>query len=63
MGGSAKRMGMFAEVIAKAIGHPKKEKVELDISKSDRFSFYKIGPVLSVNVRRDFGLSFYISFN
>ena len=51
MGGSAKRMGMFAEVIAKAIGHPKKEMVELDISKSDRFSFYKIGPVLSVNVR------------
>ena len=57
MGGSAKRMGTFAEVIANAIGHHKKEMVELDISKTDRFSFYKIGPVLSVNVRRDFSLT------
>ena len=54
MGGSAKRMGSFAELIAKEIGHHDVEKHQLDISKTDRFSFYKIGPVISVSVSNMF---------
>ena len=50
MGGSGKRMGSFAELVAKEIGHHDIEKHQLDISKTDRYSFYKIGPVLSVSV-------------
>ena len=50
MGGSAKRMANFAEFIAKEIGHHTTELKQLDMSKTDRFSFYKIGPVISVNV-------------
>ena len=50
MGGSGKRMGSFAELVAKEIGHHDIEKHQLDISRTDRYSFYKIGPVLSVNV-------------
>ena len=49
-GGSADRVGNFAELIAKEINHPVITKEELDISKGDRFAFYKIGPVLSVSV-------------
>ena len=49
-GGSASRMGSFAELIAKEIGHTHTSKKELDISKTDRFAFYKIGPVLSISV-------------
>lgn len=49
-GGSASRMGSFAELIAREINHPKITKGELDISKTDRFAFYKIGPVLSISV-------------
>ena len=43
-------MGSFAELIAREIGHPKVLKEELNIAKTDRFSFYKIGPVLSISV-------------
>lgn len=50
MGGSSGRMGVFAEMVAKAIGHHKTELKELDLSRTDRFSFYKIGPVISVSV-------------
>ena len=50
MGGSAKRMASFAELIAKAIGHHTSDVKQLDMAKTDRFCFYKIGPVLSVNV-------------
>ena len=44
-------MGVFAEFLAKELGHPQK-KEELSISKEgmDRFAIYKIGPVLSVSV-------------
>lgn len=49
MGGAAGRMGGFAERIAREIGHPKVEKEELKISKTDRFALFKIGPVLSVS--------------
>ena len=57
MGGSPKRMGSFAELVAKEIGHHNVEKHQLDISKTDRFSLYKIGPVISVSVS-----DLYISF-
>jgi len=52
VGGSWNRMGGFAEFIAQEIGHPHVKREELSISKpgSDRFAFYKIGPVLSISV-------------
>ena len=52
VGGSWNRMGGFAEFIAREIGHPHVKREELSISKpgSDRFAFYKIGPVLSISV-------------
>ena len=50
MGGSGKRMGSFAELVAKEIGHHDTEKHKLKISRTDRYKFYKIGPVLSVSV-------------
>ena len=50
MGGAPGRMGGFAERIAREIGHPKQDKKDLDISKTDRFAFFKIGPVLSISV-------------
>ena len=52
VGGSWNRMGGFAEFIAQEIGHPSVKREELSISKpgSDRFAFYKIGPVLSISV-------------
>ena len=53
MGGSSKRMKSFAGVIAKAINHPQTEPDHLEIDRSDRFSFYKIGPVISVSVREN----------
>ena len=62
MGGSANRMGSFAELIAKEIGHHDVERHQLDISKTDRFSFYKIGPVISVNVSNMF-ISFHSSIH
>jgi uridine phosphorylase len=43
-------MSSFAEVIAKEIGHPQVTKEELSIAKTDRFAFFKIGPVLSISV-------------
>jgi len=51
VGGSWNRMGGFAEFIAREIGHPNVKREELSISKpgSDRFAFYKIGPVLSIS--------------
>ena len=49
MGGSASRMGSFAEVIAKEINHPIRTQNELSIARTDRFSFFKIGSILSVS--------------
>ncbi|CAG9838217.1 unnamed protein product [Diabrotica balteata] len=51
MGGSPKKMYMFAKYIMEEIGHklPFGTKL-LDISeKGDRYSMYKVGPVISVN--------------
>ena len=56
MGGSAGRMRSFAEVIAKEINHPVQTAEQLDIHRTDRYAFYKIGPVLSVSVS-------YLNFN
>ena len=39
-------MEAFAEMIAKEIGHHTAK----NMTKTDRFCFYKIGPVISVNV-------------
>lgn len=44
-------MASFAELVAREIGHPTLERKELEMSRSDRYSLYKIGPVISVNVR------------
>ena len=50
MGGSTKRMADFAELIARRIGHKTTDVKQLNMSRTDRFSFYKIGPVISVSV-------------
>lgn len=49
MGGSSDRMKSFAEFIAKETNHPIQTADQLDISRTDRFFLYKIGPILSVN--------------
>ena len=49
-GGSPGRMSNFAEFIAKELNHPYKSLDDLKITKSDRFAFYKVGPVLSISV-------------
>ena len=51
MGGSAKRMANFAKLVAREIGHPTVDLEELSMTRTDRYNFYKIGPVISVNVR------------
>ena len=50
MGGSKNRMARFAEFIAREIGHLHQKREQLDISKIERFAFFKIGPVLSISV-------------
>ena len=47
-------MSSFAELIAKELGHPQVTKEELSITQTDRFAFYKIGPVLSISVSEFF---------
>ena len=49
-GGASGRMGAFAELIARELGHPEQDKEKLNIAKTDRFAFFKIGPVLSISV-------------
>ena len=49
-GGSANRMASFAELVAREIDYEKKTRDELNIAKTDRFAFYKIGPILSISV-------------
>lgn len=59
MGGTAKRMKDFAKFVAKEIGYPIPEGgdiVDLTIT-SNRYSMYKVGPVLAVNVRIFFSKS------
>ncbi len=43
-------MKSFAELIAKEINHAHDTVEDLKIQKTDRFAFYKIGPVLSISV-------------
>lgn len=48
MGGSAKRMKDFADFIAEELGH--RFPVSEDLTgNANRFSMYKVGPILSVN--------------
>ena len=51
MGGSPKRMHQFALYIQKVIGHklPAGQTFQNISEASDRYSMYKVGPVLSVN--------------
>ena len=46
-GGSSDRMKSFADFIAQETGYQKEE-----LTKTDRFVFFKIGPVLSISVSR-----------
>lgn len=46
MGGSAVRLKMFAEIFSQNIGYS----ISDNLSKSDRFSMWKTGPVIWVNV-------------
>jgi len=43
-----------AEALAEEFHLTEEEKKNMDISRTDRFSFYKVGPVLSVSVSEGF---------
>ena len=53
MGGSTGRMEQFAHLAVKELGIEFPVGANIcDISKSDRFCMYKVGPVLSISVSR-----------
>ena len=43
-------MASFAELIAKELGHATPTKEKLNITRTDRYDLFKIGPVLSISV-------------
>ena len=51
MGGSTGRIKLFAKFIQNELkDHLKVDKEPCNMSKSDRYVLYKVGPVLAVNV-------------
>lgn len=51
MGGSTDRIKFFAKFIqTELMDHLKVDKEPCNMSKSDRYVLYKVGPVLAVNV-------------
>ncbi len=51
MGGSTDRIKLFAKFIQNELkDHVKTDKEPCNLSKSDRYVLYKVGPVLAVNV-------------
>lgn len=51
MGGSTGRIKLFAKFIQNELkDHVKVDKEPCNMSKSDRYVLYKVGPVLAVNV-------------
>lgn len=50
MGGSGGRMRKVANALAEEFHLSDDEKKQIDMSRTDRFLFYKVGPILSVSV-------------
>ena len=50
MGGSPSRMKTFSEFLADQMKMNADEKDNLDISRTDRYHMFKIGPVLAISV-------------
>ena len=50
MGGSTRRMCDVAEALAEEFHLSDDEKKQMDMSRTDRFVIYKVGPILSVSV-------------
>ena len=51
MGGSTDRIRLFAKFIQNELkDHARTDKEPSNLSKSDRYVLYKVGPVLAVNV-------------
>ena len=50
MGGSKNRMKSFAGYLADRMGLSEEEKEKIDVSRTDRFSVFKVGSVLVMNV-------------
>ena len=44
-------MRKVADALAEEFHLSEEEKKQIDISRTDRFLFYKVGPILSVSVR------------
>lgn len=49
VGGSGGRMRKVADALAEEFHLSEEEKKQIDISRTDRFLFYKVGPILSVS--------------
>lgn len=50
MGGSKNRMKSFAAYFAGQMGLSEEEKDKIDVSRTDRYSVFKVGPVLALSV-------------
>jgi len=50
VGGSGGRMRKVADALAEEFHLSDDEKKGIDMSRTDRFLFYKVGPILSVSV-------------
>ena len=50
MGGSTSRMREVAEALAEEFHLSDDEKKQMDMSRTDHFVIYKVGPILSINV-------------
>lgn len=50
MGGSKNRMKSFAGYLAGRMGLSEEEKEKIDISRTDRYSVFKVGSVLAASV-------------
>ena len=50
IGGSENRMKSFAAYLAARMGLSEEEKDKSDVSRTDRFKVFKVGPVLAMSV-------------
>ena len=50
MGGSKNRMKSFAAYFAGQMGLSEEDRDKMDVSRTDRYSVFKVGPVLALSV-------------
>ena len=50
MGGSKNRMKSFAAYFAGRMGLSEEDRDKMDVSRTDRYSVFKVGPVLALSV-------------